>query len=72
MVNGDLSPTIAASWQKAVVGGTAAVTTDHLEHLMSLAEQGAIKPVIDSVLPFPEIADAHRASTAVTKSAASC
>jgi NADPH:quinone reductase-like Zn-dependent oxidoreductase len=60
MVNGDLGPTIAASWQKAVVGGTAAVTTDHLEHLMSLAEQGAIKPVIDSVLPFPEIADAHR------------
>jgi NADPH:quinone reductase-like Zn-dependent oxidoreductase len=60
MVNGDLGPTIAASWQKAVVSGTAKISADHLENLMSLAEQGAIKPVIDSVLPFPQIVDAHR------------
>jgi NADPH:quinone reductase-like Zn-dependent oxidoreductase len=60
MVYGDLWPTIAASWQKAVVGGTARISADHLETLMVLAAQGALKPVIDSVLPFAQIVDAHR------------
>jgi NADPH:quinone reductase-like Zn-dependent oxidoreductase len=60
MVNGDLWPMIAASWQKAVVSGTATISADHIEKLTSLAEQGAIKPVIDSVLPFAQIVDAHR------------
>jgi NADPH:quinone reductase-like Zn-dependent oxidoreductase len=43
-----------------VVGGTAAFSADHLQNLLSLAEQGAIRPVIDEVLPFAEIVDAHR------------
>ncbi len=60
MVNGDLWPTIAATWQKAVVSGTASISAAHLESLMSLGEQGAIKPVIDSVVPFTQIVDAHR------------
>jgi NADPH:quinone reductase-like Zn-dependent oxidoreductase len=60
MVNGDLWPTIAASWQKSVVSGTATISADHLENLMSLGEQGSIKPVIDSVLPFAQIVAAHR------------
>jgi NADPH:quinone reductase-like Zn-dependent oxidoreductase len=60
MVYGDLWPTIAASWQKAVVSGTARPSADHLRTLISLAEQGVLKPVIDSVLPFAEIAAAHR------------
>jgi NADPH:quinone reductase-like Zn-dependent oxidoreductase len=60
MVYGDVWPTIAASWQKAVVGGTARLSADHLETLISLTEHGAVKPVIDSVLPFAQIVDAHR------------
>ncbi len=60
MVYGDLWPTIAASWQKAVVSGTASISTDDLETLFSLAERGALEPVIDSVLPFTQIVDAHR------------
>jgi NADPH:quinone reductase-like Zn-dependent oxidoreductase len=60
MVNGELWPMIAASWQKAVIGGTASITADHLERLVSLAERGTIRPVIDSTLPFAQIVDAHR------------
>jgi NADPH:quinone reductase-like Zn-dependent oxidoreductase len=60
MVNGELWPMIAAAWQKAVVGGTASISAAHLENLMSLGAQGAIKPVIDSVAPFSQIVDAHR------------
>jgi NADPH:quinone reductase-like Zn-dependent oxidoreductase len=53
-------PTIAASWQKAVVSGTARPTADHLRTVVSLAEQSVLKPVIDSVLPFAQIVEAHR------------
>jgi NADPH:quinone reductase-like Zn-dependent oxidoreductase len=60
MVYGELWPTIAASWQKAVVSGTAKPSADHLRTLLSLAEQSVLKPVIDSVLPFAQIAEAHR------------
>jgi NADPH:quinone reductase-like Zn-dependent oxidoreductase len=60
MVYGELLSMIAASWQKAVVGGTARPTVHHLRTLVSLAEQGVLKPVIDSVLPFAQIAEAHR------------
>jgi NADPH:quinone reductase-like Zn-dependent oxidoreductase len=60
MVYGELWPMIAVSWQKAVVGGPAKVTAPHLEHLVSLVEQGALRSVIDSVLPFAQIVDAHR------------
>jgi NADPH:quinone reductase-like Zn-dependent oxidoreductase len=60
MVYGELWPTIAASWQKAAVTGTAKPSADHLRTLISLAEQSVLKPVIDSVLPFAQIAEAHR------------
>jgi NADPH:quinone reductase-like Zn-dependent oxidoreductase len=60
MVYGELWPTVAASWQKAVVSGTARPSADHLRTLVSLAEQSVLKPVIDSVLPFAQIAEAHR------------
>jgi NADPH:quinone reductase-like Zn-dependent oxidoreductase len=60
MVYGELWPTIAASWQKAVVTGTAKPSADHLRALIELAERGVLKPVVDSILPFARIADAHR------------
>ena len=60
MVYGEVWPTIAASWQKAVVTGTAKPSADHLRALIELAERGVLKPVVDSILPFARIADAHR------------
>ena len=51
---------LAASWQKAVVTGTAKPSADHLRTLIELAERGVLKPVVDSTLPFARIADAHR------------
>jgi NADPH:quinone reductase-like Zn-dependent oxidoreductase len=60
MVYGDLWPTIAASWQKAVISGTAKLSADHFRTLVALTEQGAVRPVIDAVLPFAEIVEAHR------------
>ncbi len=60
MVYGELWPMIAASWQKSVVRSTAMVSANHLETLIALTEQGALHPVIDSVLPFTQIVDAHR------------
>jgi NADPH:quinone reductase-like Zn-dependent oxidoreductase len=60
LVYGELWPMIAASWQKPVVSGTASITADHLNELMSLAERGALRAVTDSVLPFAEIVEAHR------------
>jgi NADPH:quinone reductase-like Zn-dependent oxidoreductase len=60
MVYGELWPMIAASWQKAVVSGTATISAKHLQTLIALTERGALQPVIDSVLPFSEIVDAHR------------
>ena len=60
MVYGDLWPTIAASWQKAVISGTATITANHLQTLLALTERGALRPVIDSVWPFDQIVHAHR------------
>ena len=62
MVIGDLWQMIAASRQKAVISsnGGSSITADSYRTLMSLAEQGALKPVIDSVLPFTQIVEAHR------------
>ena len=62
MVVGDLVETLAASRQKATISGTPnddAITRSY-RTLMGLAEQAAIKPVIDTVLPFTQIVDAHR------------
>ena len=41
-------------------GDASMITADSYGTLMSLAEQGALKPVIDSVLPFTQIIEAHR------------
>jgi NADPH:quinone reductase-like Zn-dependent oxidoreductase len=60
MVIGDLWQMLAATRQKAVVSGTAPITADDYRTLMSLAERGELKPVIDSVLPFAQIVEAHR------------
>jgi NADPH:quinone reductase-like Zn-dependent oxidoreductase len=60
MVYGELWPMIAASWQKAVISGTARVSADDLQTLVTLAERGALRSVIDSVLPFDQIVEAHR------------
>ena len=60
MVIGDLYQTIASTWQRATIGGTAKVTGGSYRTLMSLAEQGVLKPVIDTILPFEQIVEAHR------------
>jgi NADPH:quinone reductase-like Zn-dependent oxidoreductase len=60
MVIGDLSQMLAAAWHKPVIGGSPAVTADSYRTLMSLAEAGELRPVIDTVLPFDRIVEAHR------------
>jgi NADPH:quinone reductase-like Zn-dependent oxidoreductase len=62
MVVGNLAETLATTRQKDTIGGTpnADAIADGYRTLMSLAEQGAIKAVIDTVLPFTQIVDAHR------------
>lgn len=63
MVIGDLWQMLAASWQKATISASASdssMTAEGYRTLMSLAEQGALKPVIDSVIPFAQIVEAHR------------
>jgi NADPH:quinone reductase-like Zn-dependent oxidoreductase len=62
MVIGDLWQMLAGSLQKATIGGTvdsAAISADY-QTLMSLADEGSLVPVIDRVLPFSEIVEAHR------------
>jgi NADPH:quinone reductase-like Zn-dependent oxidoreductase len=63
MVIGGLGQMIAASWQKATISGTGSdslFSNDSYRTLLSLVDRGDLKPVIDSVLPFAQIADAHR------------
>ncbi|HEX2785852.1 MAG TPA: NAD(P)-dependent alcohol dehydrogenase [Ilumatobacteraceae bacterium] len=63
MVIGNLWQMLAASWQKATISAStndSSLTADGYRTLMSLAEQGVLKPVIDSVLPFAQIVEAHR------------
>jgi NADPH:quinone reductase-like Zn-dependent oxidoreductase len=60
MVVGDLFQTVASTWQRATIGGTAKVSGETYRTLMSLAEQGVLKPVIDTVLPFEQIVEAYR------------
>lgn len=60
MVIGGLGQMIASLWQRPVSGGSPPATADHYRTLMSLAESGTLKPVIDTVLPFEQIAEAHR------------
>jgi NADPH:quinone reductase-like Zn-dependent oxidoreductase len=60
MVIGDLWQMLAASRQAAVISGSGSITADSLRPLMSLAERGVLEPVIDTVLPFTQIVEAHR------------
>jgi NADPH:quinone reductase-like Zn-dependent oxidoreductase len=60
MIVGDLREMLAASRRKAVVSGGAAISAESYRTLMSLAEGGVLKPVIDTVLPFGQIVEAHR------------
>ena len=63
MVVGDLWQMLAAVRQKAVISAgksDASKTAENYRTLMTLAEQGVLKPVIDSVLPFAQIVEAHR------------
>jgi NADPH:quinone reductase-like Zn-dependent oxidoreductase len=63
MVIGDLWQMLTASRQKATVSGSEGAppfTADTYQTLMSLADRGVLKPVIDSVLPFAQIVEAHR------------
>ena len=60
MVVGDLFQTVASTWQRATIGGTGKVTGESYRTLMSLAQEGVLKPVIDTVLPFEQIVEAHR------------
>ena len=59
-VIGDLWQMLAATRRKAVVSGTASMNAADYRTLMSLAERGELRPVIDSVRPFADIAEAHR------------
>jgi NADPH:quinone reductase-like Zn-dependent oxidoreductase len=60
MVIGDLPQMLSSIWQKATISGTAALSAERYAELVSLAERGALKPVIDSVVPFDRIVEAHR------------
>jgi NADPH:quinone reductase-like Zn-dependent oxidoreductase len=63
MVVGDLWQMLAATRQEATISAgrkDSSMTSDNYRTLMSLAEQGELKPVIDSVLPFEQIVEAHR------------
>jgi NADPH:quinone reductase-like Zn-dependent oxidoreductase len=63
MVIGDLWQMLAASRRKNTISGSEddpSIVAEDYRTLMSLAEQGALKPVIDSVLPFEQIVEAHR------------
>jgi NADPH:quinone reductase-like Zn-dependent oxidoreductase len=63
MVVGSLWQMIAASRQKATVSTTGKDSVEGSEDfrtLMSLAEQGVLKPVIDTVVQFESVVEAHR------------
>jgi NADPH:quinone reductase-like Zn-dependent oxidoreductase len=63
MVAGDLAAMVAASRQSAVITRTEknSPTTDaNFRTLMALAADGQLVPVIDTALPFEQIAEAHR------------
>jgi NADPH:quinone reductase-like Zn-dependent oxidoreductase len=63
MVIGGLGQMVAGSWQKATISagtGDSSMTGDGYRTLMTLADQGVLKPVIDSVFPLAQIVEAHR------------
>jgi NADPH:quinone reductase-like Zn-dependent oxidoreductase len=63
MIVGDLWQMLVASRRKATISGSendSSISAESYQTLMSLAEQGVLKPVIDSVLPFAQVVEAHR------------
>src|SRR5262249_25977664 len=54
MVVGNLWQMLAAAGQKATITGSAAMDADSYQAFMSLAERRVLRPVIDSLLPFPQ------------------
>lgn len=60
LVIGDLWPMLAATWQKAVIGGTTSIRAEDYQTLLLLAARGELRPVIDSTLPFERIVEGHR------------
>jgi NADPH:quinone reductase-like Zn-dependent oxidoreductase len=64
MVTGDLFQTIAASLQKPVVASgrddSEAVNQAAYSELVALTAAGKLKPVIQTVLPFDRMIEAHR------------
>jgi NADPH:quinone reductase-like Zn-dependent oxidoreductase len=60
MVIGDLWQTLGAARRKDVISGTAAASAERFRTLMELTGRGELKPVIDSVVPFERIVEAHR------------
>ena len=60
MVVGDLGSMVAGAVQKRVVGGSAPLNGDVFREVMILAGGRVLQPVVDSVLPFEQIVEAHR------------
>lgn len=64
MVIADIPQMIAGKFEKRVVDpgsdDSKAVNKPAYNELLSLVQQGVLKPVIDRILPFEEIAEAHR------------
>src|SRR5690606_10172665 len=63
MVIGNLWQLLAGRFNPAVVTGTEndkAVSAERFEQVMALAEDGAIRAVIDSTFAFADIVEAHR------------
>ncbi|SEF14218.1 NAD(P)H-quinone oxidoreductase [Jiangella alba] len=46
--------------RRRTVAGKAAVVAEVCEHVWPLIESGAVRPVVDRVVPMPEAAEAHR------------
>jgi NADPH:quinone reductase-like Zn-dependent oxidoreductase len=63
MVIGDLWQMLASSLQRATISGTdsdSVFAADSYQTLMARAAEGSLEAVIDTVLPFTEIVEAHR------------
>lgn len=65
LVAADLGSLLAARGQArrfgiTIVTGPGAYRAEDLEHVVALADTGAVVPVIDRTFPFAQIADAHR------------
>jgi NADPH:quinone reductase-like Zn-dependent oxidoreductase len=62
MVVGDLPQMLAAIRQKHVIasGDNSALAAESFRRLMSLAGEGRLRAVIDTVLPFGQVIEAHR------------